>query len=218
MKHLLFPLTALLITFIFSSCQNDPLETSFNIEDQYVYEQITGTFYQIEAHLEAADPNFDYVGTELTTERVEIGHCKLFRSIQGDTVELWDRSIYKEVVDKIRQGRIYNVAYDKMIDPNGFDKTLGIIGDELRDPKFSVPKAFNEAAKAYSLEQSSSGQIILITPQRVETINITKPIKSDYMVKDANTNQEIKIEETHSIIQVIENPIIKYPKEQYFCQ
>ncbi|MEL7021503.1 MAG: hypothetical protein AAGK47_07845 [Bacteroidota bacterium] len=205
------------IGLFLASCGNDPLDVEFNIEEQYVYEQITGTFYQIEAHLEAEDPNFDYVGTELTTERVEIGHCKLFRGIQGDTVELWDRSIYKEVVDNIREGRIYNVEYDKMIDPNGFDKTLGVIGDELRQTRLSVPRAFNEAGEAYKLKRTATGQVVLTTGAVSKTVDLSQPIETNYMVVNAATNEEIKIEETHRIIRVIENPIIKYPTTQFYC-
>lgn len=212
----------IILPILLASCGGELLDTEFNLEDQYVYEQIEGTFYQIEAHLEAADPDFDYVGTELTTERVDISHCKLFTKIQGDTVELWDRSIYKEVVEKIRSGRIYNVQYDKMFDPNGFDKTLDVIGDEMRATNLSVPKAFNEAGEAYELTKSGTGQLIVnFTTANggtgIKSINMDEPIVADYMVTDIASNREIKIEETHRIVRIIENPIIKYPKTQYSC-
>ena len=214
MKHLWFPLSVLLFL---TSCGDDPLETTFDFEDQYVYEQITGTFYQIEAHLEAADPGFDFVHTTLSTERVTTEHCKLFRSIQGDTVELWDRSIYKQVVKEIREGKIYNIKYDKMIRAEGLDKTLGMIGDKMRTPGFAVPKAFNEAAKAYTLDTNAFGQVIITTGGSSKSYTVAPPVVAEYQVTLADSNQEIGIKETHHIVKIIENPIIKYPKQQFYC-
>lgn len=214
MKRSLFPI---FIALFLISCGGDPLETEFDFEDQFVYEQITGTFYQIEAHLESKDPNFDFIGSELTTERVEIEHCRTFRGIQGDTVELWDRSVYNEVVDKIREGKIYNIEYDKMLNTSGFDKTLGMIGDKMRNPEFSVPKALNEAAEAYQLDLNNFGQITITKGSNSTSYNVTPPIVSEYKVTLASTNREVEIEETHHIVKIIQNPIIKYPKQQYFC-
>ncbi|MFK7933436.1 MAG: hypothetical protein AB8G22_07990 [Saprospiraceae bacterium] len=215
MRHLFFSISVLLFL---ASCGNDPLDTEFNFgESEYVYEQISGTFYQIEATLEASVPNFDFVGTELTTERVDIEHCKIFTRIEADTVELWSRSFYDGVVDQIREGRIYCVEYDKMINSTGFDKVLGVFGDEFNQSEISVPKAFNEAGQAYNLVRTNSGRLVLTVGPVSKTIGLSTPIKSEYMVKEAGTNNQVEITETHHIVHVIKDPIIKYPKEQRYC-
>lgn len=205
----------LVIGLSLSSCSTDPYELGVVPENQFTYQQVTGTFYQINASIRAEDPNFDYTSAELETERVEVAHCKLFRNISNDTIEIWDRSAYKEVIKDIREGLIYNIKYDKMINNGGFDRTLSVIGDKQKDPNFSVPQAFDNDSKAYRL-QASGDQIVVVEPTRVYTVQGS--IVSDYGVKYVGTNETVKITETHQIITVIENPVLKVPTEQLYCQ
>lgn len=203
------------VLLIFCSCATDPYEIAVTPTNEFTYQQVTGTFYQINASIKAEDPNFDYTSAELETNRVDIAHCKLFRSISNDTIEIWDRSAYKDVIKDIREGLIYNIKYDKMINNSGFDRTLSVIGDKQKDPNFSVPQAFDNNSNAYRL-QNSGDQIVVVEPTRVYTVQGS--IVADYGVKYAGTNETVKIIETHQIVKVIENPILKVPKEQLYCQ